>query len=141
MKYFGYPPLKCISFDISLFSALFKRVGVSCLQNFHQLGPLGRSVIRSSCQVYSLLLVKFWLSTRSKELTKIFLHKKPTSEKTSFIKKFLNTNLYYPPKKVTKRKVSSYNFVQPKKSQKKNIFSSLFVTHFLYNHLMLKTFF
>ena len=57
-------------------SALFKRVCVSRLQDFYQLVPLGGSVIKSSCHVYSLLLVKFWLSSRSKELTNNFLHKK-----------------------------------------------------------------
>ena len=47
-------------------------------------------VIKSSCQVYSLLLVLFWPSTRSKEFPKNFLHKKLTSEKTFFMQNFPN---------------------------------------------------
>ena len=84
---------KCISFDISLFSALFKRVGVSCLRDFHQHDLLGQSVMKSSCLVYSLLLVKFWLSTRSKELTNNFFAKKTYLKKLSLSKTFFTKTL------------------------------------------------
>ena len=90
----------------------------------HQLGPLGLLVIKSSCQIYSLLLVKFWLSTRLKELTKNFLHKKTYFTKKNFLhkKNFLT-------------KILS----NQKKWSLKESFPRLFFTNVLYIYLPLTT--
>ena len=81
------------------------------LRHFHQLGPLGRSVIMLSCQVYLLLLVKFWPKTRSIEFTKKklflqkksfftqnFLHQKLSLQNLLLIKKFFLQNFVLPKK-------------------------------------------
>ena len=76
------PQKKDFFFGISAFI-------ISVQESFHQLGPLGRSVKMLSYQAYSLLLVKFWLNTRSKEFTK----KLSLLKKTCFTKNFLYQKL------------------------------------------------